>query len=637
VKTPFSRSQGLYFQAAAPQPCPVLDSSDFGSDLGNPVDSGDPFSNALLGSLYGYGQDNVKQQNRARYKQTEFFVQDSWKLARRLTVDLGMRFSRLGSLYEAPGQTTGLFEAQSYSASQQGQLLLPYCTVSVASNASCPTANKASINPATGQTYAYALQGTFAPGSYSGTPFSGIVSWPSGSKPYFETPALQFAPRIGFAYDVFGDGKTALRGGFGIFYGRAFGVDTLGATGAGIGPLATPPHFLAPIVLNTTIADIANAPLVFTPQTTVGGPLSYPPPQTLDWSIGVQRDVGAGFVLDVAYVGNVGHHQFNQGLIDLNAVPPLTDWTPTADNGQPGPVARFLDPTSANGGTGGFYSTNLIRALASPFPGWGAIQLYSANGESNYEALQTQFNKRVGKSLHFGSNFTYSKTLAYSRLQWVSDNLNKNIAGGTRPFASNMNFGYILPSGSKLWKNKLTEGVLDGWNVEGVLTFYFGTPLTIGCSAVSAPIGYWTGTPTGGLPFRCEMTGNLWLPSGATPSSVGSTASPALWYPFNAASFGLPPVNSLGIGNTPPTLTYGPGVENTDLSVFKQFHVFGERRILELRFQAFNALNHFNPSNPNTSLSLNFATGQNTNSAFGTVTSAALPARHGVISARFTF
>ncbi|HVW86151.1 MAG TPA: carboxypeptidase regulatory-like domain-containing protein [Bryobacteraceae bacterium] len=206
----------------------------FGSDLGNPTDTGDPFSNALVGSLYGYGQDNVKQINRARYKQVEWFLQDTWKVNRRLTVDAGLRFQILGALYGA-GEALGVFDGKSYSPSQQGQLLFPYCTTAVASNASCPAGSKGSINPATGATYAYARQGTFDPATYSanGTPFSGIQT----SNDFFKTPPLQYGPRVGFAYDVFGDGKMAIRGGFGIFYGRAFGVDTIGATGTGIGPI----------------------------------------------------------------------------------------------------------------------------------------------------------------------------------------------------------------------------------------------------------------------------------------------------------------------------------------------------------------------------------------------------------------
>jgi hypothetical protein len=343
--------------------------------------------------------------------------------------------------------------------------------------------------------------------------------------------------------------------------------------------------------------------------------------------------------MDIAYVANSAHHQFNQGLIDLNAVAPLTDWTPTANNGSPGPVAKFLDPTSASGGTGGFYSTNLIRALSSAYPGWGGIQMYSSNGESNYESLQAQFNKRVGKDFHFGSNYTWSKTLAYSRQQWVSDKLLENIVSGTRPQAVNVNFGYAIPGATKFWNNKFIELLTNDWHIEGILTFYYGTPLSIGCSANGAPIGYWTGTPTGGIPFRCQQNGPLFN------SSQTSTAASPLWYDFNVSAFSLPPVNSRGIGNEQPTVTYGPGVENTDFSLFKQFHVWGEHKTLEFRAEAFNALNHFNPNNPNTSLAINCNAvngactpgGANTNSAFGQITSAALPARHAALSVRFRF
>ncbi len=167
--------------------------------------------------------------------------------------------------------------------------------------------------------------------------------------------------------------------------------------------------------------------------------------------------------------------------------------------------------------------------------------------------------------------------------------------------SANINFSYNVPKGSSLWSNAFTKQALDGWNIDGILTFYYGNPLTIACSAVGAPIGYWTGTPTGGIPFRCQQNGPVF-------TSTGSTG--ILNYNLNGASFARPPANSLGIGNTPPTLFYGPGVENVDLSVYKEFRVWGEHRILTVKFEAFNALNHFNPGNPNTSLAINFATGQ---------------------------
>jgi hypothetical protein len=236
------------------------------------------------------------------------------------------------------------------------------------------------------------------------------------------------------------------------------------------------------------------------------------------------------------------------------------------------------------------------------------------------------------------TNYTWSKTITFAHQQWVDDNLTKNVTG--RPHAVNINFGVKVPNGSRFVNNAFSRQALDGWNLNGVGAYFFGTPMTIGCTATNVPANlgnYWTGTPTAGVPFRCQMAGDLWLSSGATPASAGSTADPRLWYPFARSSFVLPGATSLGIGNTPPTLTYGPGFENWDLSVYKEFRLGSESRVLQFRIETFNTFNHFNPANPNTSLTYNFATGAQTNASFGTITASQNNSRRSSVSLRFRF
>jgi hypothetical protein len=267
------------------------------------------------------------------------------------------------------------------------------------------------------------------------------------------------------------------------------------------------------------------------------------------------------------------------------------------------------------------------------YKGYATISAYDDSSGSYYDALQVQANRRFGGRLQFAANWTFQKTMTFTRQQWVSDYVTRASSG--RPNAVNLTLGYAIPDGSHLvGKNVFTKGVLDGWHVNGVGSFFQGTFMTIGCTAQSAPIGWPNGTPTGGIPLRCEMTGNLWLPAG-TPAP--STASSGLWYPFNSASFSLPPGSTLGLGNTPPTLTLGPGFENIDCSIYKQFPFIKEGWLLEFRAEAYNALNHFDPNNPNTSLTINYNTGANTASSFGTITSAANTARHIVLSLRVRF
>ena len=601
----------------------------FGSDRSSANDTGFPYSNALLGSIFAYGDDNIKQVNHARYTQLEWYAQDTWKVSRRLTFDYGLRVHRVGDLY-SKGATLGLFRQEEYDPKKSGQLLFPAC--SIPTTGTCATANKIAINPATGATFPYIRQGTFDTASYpaGGIPFSGIHQYDSH---FFNTPLPQLGPRVGFAWDIFGDGKTAMRGGFGITVGRNWTVDNIGATGAGQGPMAAPPNFQAPIILYTTFPSLATAQTYFTPQNVLGGPQDQKTQTTYNWSLGIQREISRGMVLDVSYVANALRHGYGQS-IDGNAIRPLTDWTPSG-----GPVSRFRDPTSS-----GFYSTNLMRAMVG-FAGYGSIPVWTYIGTNNYNSLQVQLNRRVGH-LQWNANYTWSRTITYSFNQWVDSQLGKNITN--RPHAVNFNMGYDVPLLGVAARNKVSKFALDGWHLNGNGAIYSGSPYTVGCSATGAPIGYWTGTPTGGVPFRCQMGNSIYLSDGQLPSK---TVDPRLQIPLNPGNFTLPSIDSLGIGNTPPSIAYGPGVINLDFSLAKQFKV-AEGKSLEFRIETFNTLNHFNPSNPNASLTYNVTNAidssgridmskvtlaQQTNSNFGVISSAQVQARRSVMSLRFRF
>jgi hypothetical protein len=289
------------------------------------------------------------------------------------------------------------------------------------------------------------------------------------------------------------------------------------------------------------------------------------------------------------------------------------------------------------------------------YEGWSQIGIGTNAGENNYNSLQVQINKRFGKRLQYGLNYTWAKELGYNRTQDLPDILTYAEANSVHPQVVNANFGYKLQNGTGLlpggWKNYGTKLVLDGWNLNGVIEASDGTPLTVSCAISGAPIGYYTGTPVDAPSTRCQMNGNLWLPAGATPASVGSTSSQRLWFPLNAgptvnnsvAGFQLPATNSLGIGNLPPTLFLGPGLFNADLSLFKEITLGKETRVLQFRVEAFNALNHFNPGNPNTNLTYNYpgsglsTAGAETNASFGQVTSAQNTARHVALSLRLRF
>jgi hypothetical protein len=590
----------------------------FGSDTASAVDTGYPYSNLVTGGFFSYGQDSVKQVNHARYTQWDWFVQDTWKVWRRLTLDLGVRFQWMGPLH-TDGQRLGLFSEGAYDRAKAGQPLYPAMI----------NGTKRAVNPVTGVDYPYVRQGTYDPASYATYPFSGVKDYTGY---FWNAPPITVGPRVGFAWDPWGDSKTAIRGGFGMFYDRAATVDYIGALGVGRGPLAAPPTFLAPIVLNSSFTQLAGATAVLAPQDIQGGAVDHLAPTTYNWSFGIQRDIGWGMAFDIAYVGNTFKHGYNGAVEDLNAVPPFTTWTP-----QGGTNSRFVDPTSSSGG---LYSTNLIRSLVG-FKGVGAVPMFTNNGTSSYNSLQVQLNRRAGRRITWSANYTWSKTLLYERQQWTDDALTR-YETGNRPHAFNANFGYDIPSYQS--GNKFLKHLTDGWRFMGTAQIFSGAPMGPTCGFQSNPVGYPNGTPTGSVLFRCQMMvatpEAVWLPSGAKPSDVGSTADPKLWYPIDPNNFQLPkgyaPFTRGMIGNAPRNLTYGPGLELFNLALQKVF-VIHEGQRLEFKVEATNALNHFNPANPNMTITRNYNTGVNNNAAFGTIQGTQYQSRRAIFSLRYAF
>ena len=498
-----------------------------GSDTGNGV------FNILWNQIQWGGAENQgNPYARERFHDIEFYYGDTWKANRRLTVEYGFRWS---------------FLRRPYNANDAIANFVP-----------------STFNPALGGD---PCNGLVVPKSQAGACKAHGFN---GGTVYNGNNALQpnnnhtISPRVGLAWDVFGNGKTAVRAGAGQFFLR----ERIGAYDQ---PLALNPPFnlLAPSLvrpLDTPVAVAASG------QPTAALDLTDKVPNSWQWNLTVERELAPNTKLEVAYVGNQATHLFQHN--EANPVPLAN---------------RFAYATGPGNG-----ASNILRT----FPVFGAIVRSQWTGNSNYHALQALFRQRI-KAFDAQFAYTWSHSLSNVEIDNSGGANNNSIMldpldqranyGNTqidRPNVFVANLVYQMPTFTG--RSAFTRAAVGGWSLATILNYANGTPLTIfdsGTTASGVSNGI-TGTGASQNAVRALRVQGQ--------SCLAHTSNKIQW--LNPAAFTMQDfeVGTIG-GNASNPLSAkggcpGPGIANTDFSVHKTFKLM-EKLNAEFRMDFFNLFN----------------------------------------------
>jgi hypothetical protein len=468
--------------------------------------TGDALADFMLGRSNSYSENNVDIASHLRFQMYEGFVQDDWRVKSNLTLNLGVRWSAI---------------------------LQPYDTEDILDNFD-PSVFDPNKAYKIGSDNNRVLDGT-------GDPLNGLIiagqNSPYGrrvTKSYWN----DFGPRIGFSWDPFSDGKTAVRGGYGKYFDRTL-------VGIALQNAFVNPPFVYAAVFS---AAGGNGPTLGNPQAGAqrnneaivvslnAMSTDFKIPTTHQYSVGVQRELFYGFNLDVAYVGSQGRNLLR--AYDINQTP-----------------AGTLSPTNA----------------ARPYRGYGNITLRATDATSSYNSLQMSVLRRWAQGVQINVNYTLSKAVSDSSSDRsdLAQNI-KNLAAERavtsydRTHIFGVHYAIELPfyrNTDKTW----LYNIAGGWEIDGSTRYATGVPLTIIQSANSM-------NSYGNIQRRPDLVGD---PSG--PQTV------AQW--FNTAAFAQPAANTFG--SSPRSVVRGPHANVTDLALVKKFRT-GTRFQLQFRIEAFN-------------------------------------------------
>jgi Carboxypeptidase regulatory-like domain len=481
--------------------------------------SGNPYADQLAGFAGQYQETNFTNLHNEAYKSIEFFATDSWRVNKKLTVDYGMRFSHLGAWYDRQGVGFATWNPALYDAT-------------------------------VGSGFDFHKQN-------SSVPLSGFNNRP-----------LYYAPRFGLAYDLFGTGKTVLRGGWGMFYyhnaqftqglDQPVGVETTTLNSMNLGQIQT--------------ANCTGC-LALPFSTGAVNPKDDESPLTTSYSFTIsQRLPFFSSLLEVSYVGNQSKYGLNQSGVGTNAnvIPYGTLFT----------IGK--DP-----------NVGANEYLYGNYPIYQAINVANHNIYSNYNALQVSWVRQKG-NYDISFNYTYSKSLGL-----VGGNqLDLSQDYGAEPFDRRhlLNAAYSIELPKFVHGNKGAEAAINGWQISGITSVQSGVNLT--------------GSSTNG---NFNAAGNISGLSSTGPYGTSTTVSAQTingtdqieLMPYltcdprknlgahqflNGSCFAIP----TAAGKNGPTVLpefFGPWNWTSDLSLFKNFQM-GEHRKFQFRFSAYSFMNH---------------------------------------------
>lgn len=606
-------------------------STSFTTALGS---TGNAYANALLGNFASYSEQSSRPFTNNEIHLLQFYAQDEWKFNRRLTLNYGMRWSYHTPFFQRDTQGAN-FDPSLFNPAKAPLLYQPACvntngTPFTLTGAACATANRRAFDPRTPTVFLtnVNLVGTFVPGT--GDLANGMVlATDASATPGFrQTKKLDWEPRVGFAWDMFGKGKTILRAMGGVYHSPRVGGGTGGASALGGNPPLQRSYSVSFGNVDNLLNLIGGA--LNSPSTVAALEVSSKTPTNYNYTLGIQQDIGFKTVVEVMYVGSQARHlgerrNINQvpdgaHFIDLNPFGPNCNIQVNA-----GCTRNPFSTTNINGPhITGVLGDNFLR----PYKGYGDINMTTWSGNSNYNALQVQVNRRYTRGFQFGVAYTYSKTLDYA-------NDDSSDVNNGRPYKSfnygpadfdqkhifTINYIYDLPGLGRHWNNKLVKLVFDNWQISGTTSYASGKPKTFGTttglnwSYSGASYAISTGQtylPTGtscapgfaldpGSTTTCRWTGITDFTGGdattrpvllCDPNKKSGADSTGLLYAINPACFGKPGAPG-SIGNLSRNFLRQPSIFNNDVAIFKNIKL-GERREIQLRWEVYNIFNHTN-------------------------------------------